>query len=346
VMLLQEVRARGGPYALGRQHGAAVPELIRRVADVRSRQVGDRSGKDLAVVARRSLVFLPIVEQHFPHYVEEVRGLADGAGIPFEMAFFIQVATEMHFIPETQAGRAEGCSAAAAAGPGGAVIGQNWDVPEAAAGKQIILHLFPTQGPEILMFTYAGVIGYIGMNSHGVAHVANQLASPGWQPGIPQYFLKRRFLESRTIDECLDLLGTLPISSAANYVMADASGRVVDIEMAPEGFRVLEGGPRQVHANHFTHPDLLPLERYLQTIPDSLVRHDRLLAVGPMQASVEEFQAVFRDHHNYPESICRHASGDGTLNTVGSVIMDLRARSMYVAPGNPCSVPYQEFRMG
>ncbi len=338
MMFLREVHASGDPYELGRQHGAAVPDLIRQVAETRWRLITGGTGEELGAFARRSLQFLPSVERHFPHYVEEIRGIADGAGLPFEMAFFIQVATEMIFVPG-------GCSAAAVAGPAGVVIGQNWDQHEMVLGKQIILHLFPEQGPEILMFTHAGVIGYIGMNGHGLAHVANQLASPKWQPGVPQYFLKRRFLELHTIDECLALLRATPISSAANYVMADGTGRVVDIEMAPEGLRVLEGGPRQVHANHFTHPDLVPLERYLQELPDSPVRHERLLAGGPVRASVEEFQAAFRDHHHFPTSICRHASGGSDLRTAASIIMDVGARRMYVAPGNPCQTPYQVFEM-
>lgn len=342
---LREIRAHGGPYDLGRQHGAAAADLIQAVLAARHEPIGRRTGEDLDAVARRSLRFLPLVQERFPAQVEEIRGLADGAGIPFAAAFFLQVASELQYNQEQQPDPGEGCSALAATGPEGTVIGQNWDVLPDMAGKQIILHLIPVDGPEIMMFTFAGVIGYMGMNSYGLAHVANQLISPDWQAGVPQYFLKRRFLELRTVAECVQLLETMPLSSSANYVLADASG-VYDVEMAPSGFRLLAGSECQVHANHFTHPDLLHLERYLPDLPDSAIRHRRLQALSPVAGTVERFKEVLSDHHNYPASVCRHCAGEGVLVTGASVIMDLRAQRMHVAPGNPCQVPYQTFAMG
>jgi isopenicillin-N N-acyltransferase-like protein len=364
---LREVQASGQPYDVGRQHGAAVADLIHHVADARWRLLACETGELFTDATRRSLGFLPRVEETYPAYVEEIRGLADGAGVPFEVAFFINVATELHFDPQrptspTQTGTSgapatsahlrspsstpgDGCSAAALAGPEGVVIGQNWDQPEDVSGRQIILHLYPDGGPEILMFTHAGVIGYIGMNGHGVAHVANQLLSPGWRPGLPHYFLKRRLLEARSVDECLGIIERTPVSSAGNYVLADRTRRIVDVELAPEGYRVLDGAPCQVHANHFTHPDLRPLERYLQVLPDSAARQHRLEATAPRRASVDAFQRVFSDHDGHPESICRHLHGEGTLGTAASIIMDIQAGRMYVAPGPPCETPYQEFAL-
>lgn len=357
---LREIRASGPPYELGRQHGTAVPDLIRQVAEGRWRVLTSETGEDFADATRRSLRFLPPVEEAFPRYVEEIRGLAHGAGVPFEVAFFINVATELHFDPQRPAASAlvrptsprdesgapaGGCSAAGRAGPEGVVIGQNWDQPDGVRGRQIVLHLYPDDGPETLMFTHAGVIGYLGMNARGVAHVSNQLLSPGWRPGLPHYFLKRRLLEVASVDECLAIIERTPVSSAGNYVLADRTGRIVDVELAPEGYRVLDGAPCHVHANHFTHPDLRPLERYLQILPDSAPRQARLEAIAPPRASVDSFQRLFRDHHGHPQSICRHLHGEGTLGTAASVVMDVSAGYMYVASGPPCETSYEKFTL-
>ena len=38
-----------------------------------------------------------------------------------------------------------------------------------------VLHLQPRNKPEVLIWTFGGMIGYHGMNSVGIAHFANAL---------------------------------------------------------------------------------------------------------------------------------------------------------------------------
>src|SRR5688572_13097520 len=93
---LREIRASGPTNEPGRPHGTAVPALIGQVAEARWRLLASETGEAFADATRRSLKFLPPVEKAYPRYIEEIRGLADGAGVPFELAFFINVATELH----------------------------------------------------------------------------------------------------------------------------------------------------------------------------------------------------------------------------------------------------------
>ena len=63
----------------------------------------------------------------------------------------------------------------------------------------IVLHVEPDRGPAILMCTFAGLVGYPGINSLGVSFVQNALSTHDWRrDGMPHYLLKRVLLEQQT----------------------------------------------------------------------------------------------------------------------------------------------------
>ena len=78
-----------------------------------------------ARLLERATGYLPHVRQHSQDMVEEMEGIAEGAGVTLEEVLFLQVRTHLMKPPEG------GCTAFAlepgASGTGGALIGQNWD---------------------------------------------------------------------------------------------------------------------------------------------------------------------------------------------------------------------------
>src|SRR5688572_19977596 len=95
------VEARGTHRELGRQHGEQCRDRIRGFLDY------------LAALLRLpperlragAMHFLPLFERHCPHLVEEVRGLAEGAGVDLADALAAQVRGEV-----AQAQQGEGCT--------------------------------------------------------------------------------------------------------------------------------------------------------------------------------------------------------------------------------------------
>src|SRR5262245_25590334 len=114
--------ARGTPRELGRQHGEQAREAVRAFLDYlqTSLQLSRES------LRSRALRFLPLFEQHGAHLVEEVRGLAEGVGVPSAEALAVQARGEL-----VQVG-GEGCTTFVVSGRGTAdgrvLIGQNSDV--------------------------------------------------------------------------------------------------------------------------------------------------------------------------------------------------------------------------
>ena len=335
MMPLREVSVAGTPYEMGRQHGVACAGIIRRVFDARMAIVRRATGFDGTTALEAAGRYLDPVAGFCPHLIDEVRGIADGANMPFAEAFFVQVATEVGF-------RTEGCSALAVRGADGSwFVAQNWDVPRDVAGAQIVLRVRPDHGPASVMFTYAGVIGYMGLNERGVCHVANQLVTPDWRVGVTHYFVKRRFLEVDSVDSCLRVIDEVPISSSASYLIGDGR-RAVAVEWLPSGVAVFEGD-RLTHTNHILDPSLVRFERYLGALPDSPGRLSRLERLLPSNdAALQVVVSVLSDHEGHPSSICRHG-GNGDLVTQASVIFEPARGVMHLAYGNPCVTPFVSY---
>jgi len=123
------------------------------------------------------------------------------------------------------------------------LAGQNQDLPAGYSDVAILLHAKPTDGrPRALMFTFAGQLGYSGMNQYGLAHFANALYGFDWRPGLPHYPLKRVMLEQRSVTDCIGLLRRHATCSAANLVMCDGRGSIADVEVRPGQVAEYAGG--------------------------------------------------------------------------------------------------------
>jgi isopenicillin-N N-acyltransferase like protein len=62
-----------------------------------------------------------------------------------------------------------------------------------------------------------------------------------------------------------------------------------------------------------------------------------------------QYGVVLADHADYPHSICAHpdpaAHPCEQGATIASVLMDLTARRIWLAAGNPCQVPFEQLDM-
>ena len=333
---LREVRAEGSSRDLGSQHGRACSDLIEKTYTVRMRRAArNRSESD---VLERAKCYIPFAERYVPELLEEVSGLADGAEISLAEAFFLQVATELELA-------AQGCTSLGVASVGvEPFVAQNWDQPHDSRGNQVVLHLLPIDRPAILMFTHAGTIGYIGLNSHGVGIVQNQLYAATKPMGLTGYFIIRKLLSFETVPAGLAWLRGVRIGSTCNYIVGDALGNLVDIELGDGSFRSTER-PLQLHTNHYMLPGCRSVDRVASQLPDS---GDRLMRLSTLLYDTQNEERAVRalsDHDGYPASICRHEEDPG-LRTTASILLRLRKTEMSVCYDNPCRGEYQTYRLG
>jgi isopenicillin-N N-acyltransferase-like protein len=334
-------KARGTPRQVGRQHGEQAARQIKAHLEMMR---GRRSEEQFR---RQVAQFQPIFDRHCPHILEEIRGLAEGASISLEEALACSVRGELRSAP------AAGCTTyviGRSGAAGGQIIsGQNSDMGHQNIAIGYVLHLQPQGKPEIIMWTFGGMLGYHGMNSAGVAHFENALGGgPSNRFGIPHYPVERMMLECDRLERAIYLLRTMPLASNANYVLCDGEGHIADVEATTAEAEVLpdRGAGYFAHTNHFLCSKYALPENYKRSLADSFPRQERIDALIKAHygsIKVDDIKQFLSDHSGYPTSICRH--GGGGMQTVASMIAEPARRCMHVALGNPCEHKYVTYSM-
>lgn len=336
-------KAAGAPRELGRRHGEQARDRIRGFLEYLRTSLTISSES----LANRALQFQPLFQQFCPHLLDEISGLAEGAAISFPEALALQLRGELGQVA------AEGCTtfviSPRGAAAGETLIGQTSDTPAEIEDFAYVLNLVPDDRPEILMWTFGGMLGYHGLNRHGVAHFANALGGgPTWQFALAHYPLKRLMLECHDLTEVVALLKRVPVCSNGNYVLCDGSGRILDVELTSSGPNLLEAGEAGfiAHSNHFLCAPYACPENFKRSLPDSfprLERMQRLISEKFGTITVADLQRILADHEGHPVGICRHphaGSGDAVLPSTGKTVAALIAEPMqgrlHVARGNPC----------
>jgi isopenicillin-N N-acyltransferase like protein len=360
---IPRVRVEGTPYDRGRQYGAQARALVHLSVRAYQRVFAHYAGWDWAKVRRAAAGFEAPIAGFRPAYLEEMRGIADGAGLDLADVLAINVRTEVMFAAQarraplaTRKAPAE-CSAFAVAPvpgqPGATLVGQNWDWLLHSARTLVVLEAGQDDGPDFVTVVEAGLLAKTGMNAAGLGLATNALVTDAdaGVPGVPYHVLLRALLDCATVTDALAVLQAAVRSSSANYLIAHASGAVLDVEAAPGDFTrlYLLSADRGVllHTNHFLSPCIDPIDLSLWAMPSSAVRLQRLRAGGarPEPMTLDHFRALLADHADYPHSICAHP--DPTEHpcersaTIASVLMDLTERQIWVAAGHPCQAPYQ-----
>jgi isopenicillin-N N-acyltransferase-like protein len=295
----------------------------------------------------RAMRFLPALEAFAPHLVEEMRGIADGARLPFAHVLLVNVRAEVMGLAAAESLCTAFAVGRSATADGSVLSGQNLDQHPLNRDLLIMLHVEPDVGPAILMCSFAGLVGYPGINAHGVSVFQNALSTRTWRgSAMPHYLLKRVLLEQAHVSGCVAVAANAQVCSSANYVVTDGDGTLRDLEMTPDGMATLDADRDiVVHANHFKSRSLVPQDALLATLPDSARRAPRmeaLLAARHGSITVDDLKACLADHDDSPTGICRHQAH---VETIASIIAEPDQGRMHVAPGQACAADFVTFSL-
>ena len=264
--------AHGESRELGRQHGEQAASQICGYLDFLAESL--RLTREQ--LRQRALCFQPLFEQHCPDLLTEAAGLAEGAQLTLADALVAQLRGELTQVSD------EACTTFAIGSRGtatkGTFVGQTSDNPPELERFGYMLRLRPTNKPAVLMWTFGGMLGYHGINEHGVSHFANALGGgPSWKFALSHYPLKRLILEQRSLRDVLRLMREFPVCSNGNYMLADGSGAILDVELTSDGPFVPELQERfLVHSNHYLCSEYACDANWQQSLSDSFPRLDRM----------------------------------------------------------------------
>lgn len=282
-----------------------------------------------------ALRYFDCLQHHLPLLAEEVVGLAKGADISVAEAMLLQCRREL-------IGWDEDCTLLSYHSPEyGVVIAQTIDLSgNLAAHVGAVRYQNATRdGGGLLTWNYSGLLGYLGINAHGLAIGINMVLAANWQVGIPPYLLVRHLLTLSTLDECLQEIARLPRASSRSLVLAQGK-QLVNVEMTVDEHRYLHGS-LIAHSNHYLHTDFQPFDLLPKT-SSSRARQDRIsdLAASYSQLHPAVLREILADHKELPGSICFHNGNITYGQTISSAILIPRQQRMEVSFGSPCVAPF------
>lgn len=343
------IELAGKPYERGLAHGKAVPDRIRgSIALYR----GELERRDLkpADIHRLAREFAPHVGAYEAAYLEEMQGIADGAGVALEDIVLVNCRTEMMFGAQQALDRhskTDGCTAAIvlpeASEDGLLIHAHNWDWREQCVDTGVVLRIRRDDGPDILTFVEAGGLARLGLNAAGVSLSGNYLACDrDFKNGgrTPLGLVRRKLLESVNLAAALRTAWGHKRVCSTNVMLAAAQGEAINLEMAPE--EIFAVHPRDgilVHANHWVSPaaqaklrdtgieiTVCTLYRQRRT-EDALRRKGRRLCVADLKEALA-------DEYGKPDSVLRPPKPGiygATTCTVCTTIMLPAKGEMWVA---------------
>ncbi|MFC6371363.1 C45 family autoproteolytic acyltransferase/hydolase [Nonomuraea thailandensis] len=235
------IECAGGHLEMGRAHGEQAREAVRRALEV-WRESTARSSAELVTGSP----LLGTVRRLLPGLADELRGIAEGAGVPFADVVACNWMDEAWWMRRRQL-RRHGCSVVGAGG----CLAQNMDLPAFMDGSQLILRLRPQDGPEQLVLTSAGMLALTGVNAAGVAVCVNTLGMLNGDPhGLPVAAVIRGVLAQRDRAAATAFLRGVPHASGQHYAVGDGGG-IDSLECSAGGaVPVALRRGRLVHTNH------------------------------------------------------------------------------------------------
>ncbi len=296
--------------------------------------------------------YLPFAEERYPQYVDEMRGIAEGANLAFDD---IMVLNAMEAVT-TDALHLTRCTSLAvneqrtADGHILAAHNEDW-VPE-DEDDVFVVSAKPKDEPPFLAMTYGGLLPNVGINAYGIAQLIDSVYPSDSRIGIPRLVVSRAVLASRRISGAIKRTLIPHRAAGYNHLIIHESGEMYSIEVSARRFDIHHGTDGYlVHTNHYLSSYMKEIESDPEELISSRVRFfraNRLLREGANH-TIKSLQAIQKDHVNLPNSICNHnISGTDPLDrekTINALVIDVTAREMHICWGNPCQNAYHTYHL-
>jgi isopenicillin-N N-acyltransferase-like protein len=347
---LDVLRARGDPGERGRAIGSGFRDAIGASCDFYRGYFARRGleGEDLETAARP---FVDAADRGLPAWMQMLRGMAEGARVAFIDLFVPNAFEELApLLPDAPAGerpgrRIERCSDVTIVDAGVTLLGHNENWLAADVGRVGVVIELPSESGGIPLASPTGVCfpPAVGMNAAGAAVGVMSLTAPDDGVGVPRVLVSREALGSTSREDALRRTAPAGRSGGYGYSFALAGGRAFTIETTASRQAVIDGPG--VHTNHYLDASLAEVGS--PASPESLGRYERLASLVRERRprTPAELMAMLADHASSPEAVCTHpdaADGDEASAVLFSMVCDLEAGRMWVAPGNPCETAYEE----
>jgi isopenicillin-N N-acyltransferase-like protein len=353
-MTVPFVRAYGDPYQAGHQHGTALRDALRAFLDDDLARINRLAPRRTSVEALNDELgaYSAKIAAATPALSAEIDGLADGAGLSRAEAVLLQVRREIigyQRIPargHQRVATGGDCTAYARTGQV-PVVAQTVDLNGDVDDQIAVLDIGRAgSGRRALLLSFAGLLGYLGVNSDGLAVGLNLVLGGTWRPGVPPYLVIRHLLDNAgSVAEAIAILTTagLPLASSRHLLLCDTE-RAVSVEILGDRQRFVSAA-ELVHTNHYLHPDFTDHDQL-----NVFARNSSLLRLEAAREGLRQLEpgAGAEDHIALltQPAICVGDTGDTRREkTVAAVVLLPGNRELHLRPGDPTATTTETFQL-
>lgn len=349
------IEVYGSHYQMGCQIGEACREQVRHSIQNATELLNDAynhlqlTWEGALIQARK---YIPFAEEHYPQYVEEMKGIADGAGVSFDdvsMVHAMEAVTSdaLHLTKCTSMAVNQERTTSSKV-----LVAHNEDwLPEDESDVYMI-HARPDDEPPFLAMTYGALLPNIGLNAYGIAQCCDTVYPTDSRIGIPRIIVSRAVLAARTPADAIRHTLVRHRATGYNHLIAHESGELYNVEVSARRFALLSTTEGYLaHTNHYLDTQMQTVESEPEELICTRVRYFRamrLLALTNCH-NVESLQAIQKDHTNHPDAICNHADvAENPLDrekTITALLIDLSERQIQASWGNPCENEYFAYQL-
>lgn len=252
---LRYLELYGTAYERGKQHGELLKNEIKAVTDSLLNDIANVSQMDARAFISKFLKttdYVSAMQKWTPDLLDEIKGIADGSGVDYDVIFMHQLGDEFFFNSDFVTYHK--CSSIGinknAEHP--TLAAQNMDIPTYFHGYQTVMKIHEAD-KELLVLTIPGHIGITGMNSKAVSINCNILIQlDHQQKGLPVSGIVRGVLAQNDYEEAIGFVKGVEHASAQNYLIGGLN-QVSSLECsssAIEVFKPFETAPFTYHTNY------------------------------------------------------------------------------------------------
>jgi hypothetical protein len=187
------------------------------------------------------------IEKQLPEIAAEIVGLSKGAAISLHEALLLQLRREITGYSKITSGD---CTTFGRLYDG--IVAQTIDLNCNMHDQLNIIKIKNTgdDNRRIILLSFSGLLGYLGMNSQGLAIGINLVLGGDWVPGIPGYMAIRTLLNKATsIEDCIFILDEMKISSSRSFTLCDGD-KIATVEIL-NNKKIWKLDDVSVHTNHY-----------------------------------------------------------------------------------------------
>lgn len=353
------VRAAGTAYERGTAMGEAFAEAVGRSVAFNRRYLAVH-GVGANVLEHLLEPYLVASAAAVPRLVQQVQGMADGAGVPFVDVFLANAFEEVYGLMESPGEPVERCTCVSLTGGGRSILGHNEQWYAGDEGAVGLVLDVPDDGPALLAPVVAGTLPLVGVNELGGAFGTMSLPGRDDRAGVPRALVARGVLEAGSPAEALQRADAPDRAGGYSFLCAFPGGRTCVVEstattasmdtaaLGATSMATGSAGTAQVHTNHALAPVVAAAAREPSEASRSRLERATTLAASA-GATVVEVGRILADHGAAGQDICVHpdpAEGDEGSTVLFAMIGEPDSRSLWLSAGHPCTVPFERFTHG